>query len=124
MTGRDRDVEQRVGWCGQIEIDECRGAATTDDDVFQTQVATIGPDGPLAETNWAKQRLGRATQALPNGFCGLPAVKTCPQANACWTCPMFVTTPQFLPQHREHRQQVTALETEPGSGEREAADAC
>jgi hypothetical protein len=67
--------------------------------------------GPLAEANWAKQRLGRVTQALPNGFCGLPAVKTCPHANACLTCPMFVTTPEFLPQHREHRHQVLQIIT-------------
>jgi integrase len=117
------------------------------------ETVTIDPGGPLAEANWAKQRLGRATQALPNGFCGLPAVKTCPHANACLTCPMFVTTPEFLPQHREHRQQVlqiitaaeargqlrmaemnqqvlgnldniiTTLEADPGLEGREAADA-
>ena len=73
------------------------------------QTVTIDPEGPLAEANWAKQRLGRATQALPNGFCGLPVQKTCPHANACLTCPMFVTTPEFLPQHREHRQQVLQI---------------
>ncbi|WP_414945564.1 tyrosine-type recombinase/integrase [Amycolatopsis sp. cmx-11-32] len=72
---------------------------------------TIDPAGPLAEANWAKQRLGRVTQALPNGFCGLPVQKTCPHANACLTCPMFVTTPEFLPQHREHRQQVLQIIT-------------
>ena len=72
------------------------------------QVA-LDPDGPLAEATWAKQRLGRATQALPNGFCGLPVQKTCPHANACLTCPMFVTTPEFLPQHRQHRQQVLQI---------------
>jgi integrase len=75
------------------------------------ETVTIDPDGPLAEANWAKQRLGRVTQALPNGFCGLPAVKTCPHANACLTCPMFVTTPEFLPQHREHRHQVLQIIT-------------
>jgi hypothetical protein len=36
-------------------------------------------------------------------------VKTCPHANACLTCPMFITTPQFLPQHHEHRQQVIQI---------------
>ena len=107
----------------------------------------------MAEANWAKQRLGRATQALPNGFCGLPVQRTCPHANACLTCPMFVTTPEFLPQHREHRQHVlqiitaaeargrtrlaemnqqvlgnldniiAALQTEPGPEQREAAHA-
>jgi hypothetical protein len=33
---------------------------------------TLDPNGPLAEAAWAKQRLGRATQAPPNGYCGLP----------------------------------------------------
>jgi hypothetical protein len=70
---------------------------------------TLDPDGPLAAASWAKQRLGRATQALPNGYCGLPVQKTCPHANACLTCPMFVTTPEFLPQHRQQRQQVLQI---------------
>jgi integrase len=46
---------------------------------------TIDPDGPLAEASWAKQRLGRATQALPNGYCSLPVQKQCPHANICGT---------------------------------------
>ena len=71
----------------------------------------IDPDGPLAEAAWAKQRLGRATQALPNGFCGLPVQKTCPHANACLTCPMFITTAEFLPQHRDHHRQVLNIIT-------------
>jgi hypothetical protein len=70
---------------------------------------TVDPDGPLAEATWAKQRLGRVTQALPNGYCGLPMQRTCPHANACLTCPMFVTTPEFLPQHREQRQQLLQI---------------
>ena len=73
------------------------------------ETITIDPNGPLAEANWAKQRLGRVTQALPNGYCGLPVQKTCPHANACLTCPMFVTTAEFLPNHREHRQQVVQI---------------
>ena len=32
-------------------------------------------------------------------------------SQACLTCPMFVTTPEFLPQHREHRQHVLQLIT-------------
>jgi integrase len=75
------------------------------------EVVALDPAGPLAEAAWAKQRLGRATQALPNGFCGLPVQKTCPHANACLTCPMFVTTAEFLPQHRTHRGQVIELIT-------------
>jgi integrase len=73
------------------------------------EAVTIDPGGPLAEANWAKQRLGRVTQALPNGYCGLPVQKSCPHANSCLTCPMFVTTPEFLPRHREHRQQVLQI---------------
>jgi integrase len=69
----------------------------------------VDPAGPLAEAAWAKQRLGRATQARPNGFCGLPVQKTCPHANACLTCPMFITTAEFLPQHREHHGQVLQI---------------
>jgi integrase len=46
---------------------------------------TLDPDGPVAEAAWAKQRLGRATQALPNGYCGLPVQKSCPHANACFS---------------------------------------
>jgi integrase len=72
---------------------------------------TLDPDGPLAEAAWAKQRVGRATQALPNGYCSLPVVKTCPHANACLTCPMFITTPEFLPQHHQQRQQVLQIIT-------------
>ncbi len=72
---------------------------------------TLDPDGPLAEAAWAKQRLGRATQALPNGFCGLPVQKSCPHANACLTCPMFLTTAEFLPQHHQHQKQVLQIIT-------------
>jgi hypothetical protein len=37
---------------------------------------------PLAEAAWARQQIGRATQALPNGYCGLPLVRRCEHANA------------------------------------------
>jgi integrase len=73
------------------------------------EAVIVSPDGPLAEASWAKQRLGRVTQALPNGFCGLPVQKTCPHANACLTCPMFVTTPEFLPHHHQQRQEVLQI---------------
>ena len=72
---------------------------------------TLDPAGPLAEAAWSTQRLGRATQALPNGYCGLPVQQSCPHANACLTCPMFLTTGEFLPQHRHQRQQLLQLVT-------------
>ena len=73
------------------------------------QPVSLDPVGPLAEAAWAKQRLSRVTQALPNGYCGLPVQKTCPHANACLTCPMFITTPEFLPQHRQHREELLQI---------------
>ncbi|MEU1425239.1 hypothetical protein [Kitasatospora sp. NPDC005751] len=30
---------------------------------------------------------------------------------ACLTCPMFITTPQFLPQHRRQREEVLQIVT-------------
>jgi integrase len=80
------------------------------------QPVQISPDGPLGDAAWARQQLSRATQALPNGYCQLPLVKTCPHANSCLTCPMFVTTAQFLPHHHAQRQAtlqiITAAEAE------------
>ena len=73
------------------------------------QPVLIDPDGPLADPAWATQRLGRATQALPNGYCGLPVQQSCPHANACLTCPMFLTTAEFLPHHRAQRQQTVQI---------------
>ena len=75
------------------------------------ETVTVDPDGPLAEAAWAAQRLGQATQALPNGFCGLPVQQACPHANACLTCPTFLTTAEFLPRHREQRTQTVKIIT-------------
>jgi integrase len=73
------------------------------------ETVTLDPGGPLAEAAWAKDRLARAKQALPNGYCGLPLQQTCPHANACLTCPVFITTPQFLPQHHQQRARTLQL---------------
>jgi hypothetical protein len=79
------------------------------------QPVQISPDGPLGDAAWAGHQLSRATQALPNGYCQLPLVRTCPHANSCLTCPMFITTPEFLPQHHAQRRQtlqiISAAET-------------
>ena len=79
------------------------------------QPVQVRADGPPGEAAWVKQRLSRATQALPNGYCELPMVRTCPHANSCLTCPMFVTTAEFLPQHHAQRKQtlqiISAAET-------------
>lgn len=47
--------------------------------------------------------------ALPNGYCGLPLQKSCPHSNACLTCPLFITTAEFLPQHHKQLDDTRAL---------------
>lgn len=47
--------------------------------------------------------------ALPNGYCGLPLQQSCPHANACLTCPVFVTTPDFLTEHLTHLRSTKRL---------------
>jgi hypothetical protein len=85
-----------------------RWEAATKVDIKGEQV-TLDPDGPLAQAQWAKTRYGIATQTLPNGYCGLPLQKTCPHANACLTCPVFLTGPEFLPELREQRHHTLTL---------------
>ena len=70
---------------------------------------TFDEDSPLAYAQWAKQHLARATMALPNGYCGLPLQQNCPHANACLTCPVFIITLDFLPQHREQLEMTRGI---------------
>ena len=78
----------------------------------------LDPDGPLAQAQWAKTRYGIATQTLPSGYCGLPIQKRCPHANACLTCPVFITGPEFLPELRQQRQRtLTLIDTAQASGQ-------
>jgi hypothetical protein len=70
---------------------------------------TFDPDGPLGQAQWAKTRYGMATQTLSNGYCGLPVQKSCPHANACLTCPVFLSGPEFLPELREQRHRTLTL---------------
>ena len=65
--------------------------------------------GPLADAAWLKDQLARAKQSLPSGYCGLPLKQTCLHANACLTCPVFITTPEFLPEHRRQRRRTLQL---------------
>lgn len=77
-------------------------------DIHGNDVATAG-DGPLADAQWVKHHLSRASQALPNGYCGMPLQQSCPHANACLTCPVFITTAEFLPQHREQLEMTRGI---------------
>jgi hypothetical protein len=63
----------------------------------------------MADAVWAKENLARAKQTLPNGYCGLPLQQTCPHPNACLTCDNFLTTAEFLPQHREQLKRTDEL---------------
>jgi integrase len=67
---------------------------------------TLAGDGVLGEATWTKERLARARQALPNGYCGLPLQQQCPHPNACLSCDSFLTDLTFLEQHREHLVRV------------------
>jgi hypothetical protein len=63
------------------------------------ETVVLEQGSPLSDAAWMKENLGRATMALPNGYCGLPLQQSCPHANACLTCPVFITTPDFLAEH-------------------------
>lgn len=69
----------------------------------------VTESGPLADAVWMKNNLARAKMALPNGYCTLPVQQKCEFANACLTCPVFVTTAEFLPQHRRQLEQTQDL---------------
>jgi len=72
--------------------------------------------GPLAEAVWMKNNLARAKMALPNGYCTLPLQQRCEYANACLSCPVFVTTPELLPQHyRQCKRGVASPPSRPGA---------
>lgn len=68
-------------------------------------------DALIGDAGWMTHNLAHAKMALPNGYCGLPLQKSCPHANACLTCPVFITTPDFLPQHHTQRTQTLQLIT-------------
>ena len=75
------------------------------------EVIPLDPDGPMSDAAWAKENLARAKQTLPNGFCGLPLQQSCSHPNACLTCDHFLTTPEFLPLHRDQLERTRELLT-------------
>ena len=66
-------------------------------------------DGPLGEAAWMKERIARAKQALPNGYCGLPLVQSCPHPNACLSCDNFLTDGSFRHVHERQLDHTQAL---------------
>jgi integrase len=73
------------------------------------EVVPLDVDGDLSDAAWAKEQVARAKQSLPNGWCGLPLVQSCPHPNACLTCPAFLTDQTFLPLHREQLARTDQL---------------
>lgn len=61
-----------------------------------------------SEEQWLKQNI--LAQALPNGYCGLPAKQIkCPHANACLSCAHFRTDESFLPQHESQLDETNKI---------------
>ena len=56
-----------------------------------------------------KERIARAEQALPNGYCGLPLVQTCPHPNTCSTCESFLTDGSFRAVHEQQQAETRRL---------------
>lgn len=72
------------------------------------RVATASHDA-VHDAESMKERLSRAKETLPDGFCGRPLQKSCPHPNACHTCDDFLTTAEFLPQHRDQLARTRKL---------------
>ena len=62
------------------------------------------PHGPSSDS-------ARATQALPNGYCGLPLQRVLPARQRLFDLPDVPHDREFLPQHRAQRQQTLQLIT-------------
>jgi hypothetical protein len=65
--------------------------------------------GPLEQAAWMKERIARAEQALPNGYCGLPLVQSCPHPNACLSCENFLTDNTFRQIHERQLADTLSL---------------
>ncbi|MEU3774249.1 tyrosine-type recombinase/integrase [Streptomyces sp. NPDC032472] len=66
-------------------------------------------DHPLADATWMRLSLVRAKVSLPNGYCGAPIQTDCEFANPCLDCRFFITTGDFLDQHRRQREETRRL---------------
>jgi integrase len=67
---------------------------------------TLAPEHPLADAAWMRISMVRAKVTLPNGYCGAPVQTDCEFANPCLDCRFFITTRDFLDQHRRQREET------------------
>lgn len=72
----------------------------------------------LDEPKYKELKKQLIEQKVHNGFCSLPAIQTCPKFHACYTCNLFRTTTEELPNLNADRDQ---LEIEMHQFEEEAA---
>lgn len=96
IYARMSESKAREEWEKTVAIDR-------DGQIVQSQ------SGDIADAAWAHAFLGGASQALPNGRCGMPCSETCEHANACLYCPLFLTTPEYLPVLREQRDEHAVM---------------
>ncbi len=68
------------------------------------------PDSPMGGGMKLTERLKRARQTLPNGYCGRPLQTDCIHPNFCIGCTQYATDVTFLPVLRGQRSRATTLE--------------
>ncbi|MBT2225064.1 tyrosine-type recombinase/integrase [Nonomuraea sp. NEAU-A123] len=73
------------------------------------QPVQLDPEHPLADAAWMKLSMVRAKVTLPNGYCGAPIQTDCEYANPCLDCRFFITTTDFLAQHRRQHEETERL---------------
>ncbi|MFD0427512.1 tyrosine-type recombinase/integrase [Streptomyces zhihengii] len=81
------------------------------------EAVVLPADHPLADATWMRLSLVRAKVSLPNGYCGAPIQTDCEYANPCLDCRFFITTGDFLDQHRRQRTRPassSAMPRKPG----------
>jgi Phage integrase family len=73
------------------------------------EAIALDPDGPHSDAAWALEDLARAKQTLPNCNCGPPLQQRCPASQRVLTCDNFLTSSEFLPQHRDQLTRTEQL---------------
>lgn len=74
------------------------------------EVVVYQPDSPLTDGMRLGDRLKRARQTLPNGYCGRPLQTECIHPNFCIGCTQFAADVTFLPVLRGQRDRAVRLE--------------
>ncbi len=76
--------------------------------------STVSGSASTPTGRWPRRNGPKPATASPPRPCRTATAdcrvqKTCPHANACLTCPVFLTGPEFLPELREHRGRTLTL---------------